>query len=449
MSHNPQIIPYKHQEETAKFLLQNKHAYVFNDIGTGKTISCLLACDSLFEANKITKVLVISPLSTMQSVWRKEIARFLIWPTVAIAHGSAAKRLAAIRSGAHFILINPDGVTSSESYLKAAKFDVIIIDEVTVYKNSQAKRSKAMQRISATSVAVWALSGNPTPNSHVEAFGVAKVTNPNNPFLPKYLTKFRQLVETQIGPFITIPTPQADDIVFKVLQPAIRFTRDECIDLPECQYEDITIPMDPEQLRAYKEMRDELLYEYESGEITSANAAVKFSKLLQIASGAVKDDEGHVLHLPCKSRDDVLLNIFNETGRTKLIIFCAFRAGIEHVLEVFKKFRVAAIHGDVNQNRRSMIINDFTDGDLQVLVLQPQAASHGLNLQNCNTIVWHSLIASGELYEQCNGRIIRAGQTRRQLIIHLISSKAEKRMLGILSRKAKLSEEILGLFTEI
>jgi len=446
---NPEFIPYAHQIVTAKFILQNKRAYVFNDIGTGKTASVIMALDALFEAGKIQRVLVVSPLSTITSVWKAELFKLMVWADVRIAHGSPRARVAAIDSGAHVVIINPDGVVNTEHLLKAAKYDVIIIDEVTVYKNSRANRSKAMQRIVKTTKAVWSLSGNATPNSHVEAFGVAKVTNPDNPYLPRYLTKFRQLVETQIGPFMTIPTPQADDVVFKCLQPAIRFTRDECLDLPPCQYEDIVTPMAGDQLLAYNEMRDELLYEYAEGEITSANAAVKFSKLLQIASGAVKDDEQKVLNFDCKSRDDALMSIFDETGRTKLIIFCAFRAGIEHVLELFKKFRVAPIHGGVSQAKRGETIRAFTDGDLQIIVLQPQAASHGLNLQVSNVIVWHSLIASGELYEQCNGRIIRSGQTRKQLIIHLIASKAEKRMLSILSRKAKMSSEILKMFADI
>ena len=441
--------PYAHQIETIKFMLVNKRMFLLSAIGTGKTACCLLTMDILFYKRKINRVLIVSPLSTLQSVWKHELFKLMPWVDARIAHGSRSVRVKAIRSNCQVVIINTDGITIMEEELIKAKFDIIVIDEVTTFKNSQAKRSKAMQRVAKTVPSVFGLSGNPTPNKHMEAFGVCKVVNPFNPYLPKYMTKFRQMVETQIGPFLSIPTSQADSVVFKCMQPAIRFTRDECLDLPPCQFEDIVVPMDSNHLKIYNEMKDELLYEYAEGSITSSNAAVKFSKLLQIASGSVKNDDGEVLDIPCKARDDEMLRIFDETGREKLIVFCAFRAGIEHLLKLYKNFKVDTIHGGVSQKNRGNILRRFTEGNLQILILQPQAASHGLNLQNCCTIIWHSLIASGELYEQCNGRIVRSGQTRKQLIFHIISSKAAKPILSLLKRKATMSKTILNLFADI
>jgi SNF2 family DNA or RNA helicase len=310
-----------------------------------------------------------------------------------------------------------------------------------------------MQRITDayTDQPVHGLTGAPTPNGPAEAFGQAKVVTPRNPSLPRYFKQFQPMVEYQVGPYLWIPTEDAPLVVNKVLSPAVRYKRDDCIDIPECQYVDRVVPFTPTQARLYDQMRDELLIEYDNGEITAANAAVKVMKLLQIASGAVKDDEGNVMEVDGSNRDEALWEIFEEGGQHKLVVFCTFRASIAHVEEFFRqrKVKVAAIHGSVKHEQRARYIQDFQDGDLQVLVIQPQSSAHGITLTASNTIVWYSLIASGEIYVQANGRITRAGQKRKQLIYHLIGCKAEKHLLDILTGKGKMSNAVLGLFEEL
>jgi SNF2 family DNA or RNA helicase len=236
--------------------------------------------------------------------------------------------------------------------------------------------------------------------------------------------------------------------VNRVLQPAIRFERDKCLDLPPCQYEDIIVEFTSEQREVYDKMKKELLVEYAAGEITAVNAAVKVMKLLQIAAGSVKDDEGNAYKLDSSTRDDELWRIFEETGKTKLVVFCAFRASIEHLVEFFRKkgARAECIYGSVDHKVRANHIKNFQDGDLQVLIIQPQSSAHGITLTAANVIVWHSLVPSGEIYVQANGRITRAGQTRKQLIIHLIGCQAEKRLLSIVQNKESNSHEVLDMF---
>ena len=191
-----------------------------------------------------------------------------------------------------------------------------------------------------------------------------------------------------------------------------------------------------------------MLVQYQAGEITAANAAVKMTKLLQIAAGSVKDDEGVVLKLDSSTRDDQLWEIFEETGRTKLVVAAAFRASIDHLVEFFqdKGVKVGTIHGSVDQKVRAELIRDFQDGDLQVLIIQPQSAAHGVTLTAANVIVWYSLIASGEIHVQFNGRITRAGQKKKQIIYYLIGCQAEKRILGLLESKGDMSHRVLDLF---
>jgi SNF2 family DNA or RNA helicase len=452
--------PFKHQVESVIFLLKHKRAYNFSDLGTGKTLSHLWCADFLMVNDKIKQVLVISPLSTMQSVWGSEI--FLNFPhrRYRIAHGTQSDRLAAINSNADFIILNHDGVSIpaiEDAIIKkvlSGQIGLIVIDELTAFKKHTTKRSKAMQRISRAAgmkVGVHGLTGAPTPNKVSEAFGQGKVVNPQSPGMTQYFKQFQMMCEYQAGPYIWVPMPEAEQVVNRALQPAVRFKRDDCLDIPECQYIERIVEFTPEQRRIYDKMKDDLLIEYDQGEITAVNAAVKMIKLLQIAAGSVKDDQGNVMAVDCSTRDEQLWEIFEETGKTKLVVAVAFTAAIEHLIEFFKarNVKVAAIQGSVDHKVRAEHIRDFQDGDLQVLIIQPQSAAHGVTLTAANVIVWYSLVASGEIHLQFNGRITRAGQTRKQLIYYLIGCKAEKRILNLLQNKGDMSHRVLGLFEEI
>lgn len=452
--------PFQHQKETTVFLLQNKRAYNFSDLGTGKTLSHLWCADFLLVNDKIKQILIVGPLSTMQSVWGSEI--FLNFPhrKYRIVHGSQADRLAALQSKAEFLIINHDGVAipaveeAIKRKIRSGEIGLVMIDELTAFKKHTTNRSKAMQRITSEcgdKCGVQGITGAPTPNKPTEAFGEAKVVNPANPSLPRYFKQFQAKVEYQAGPYLWLPFDDADKRVSEILQPAIRYKRDDCLDIPECQYVERIVEFTTEQKAVYKKMKDDLLVEYGQGEITAVNAAVKMTKLLQIAAGSVKDDEGKVLKLDSTTRDDQLWEIFEETGQTKLVVFAAFRASIQHLEDYFagKKVKVAAIHGSVDHKLRAEHIRNFQDGDLQVLIIQPQSSAHGITLTASNVIVWYSLVASGEIHVQANGRITRAGQTRKQLIYYLIGCKAEQRILNLLKDKGDMSYRVLNLFEEI
>lgn len=448
---NPDHKPYSHQVETTTFLLKNKRSYVLNDLGTGKTLSALWAADFLMLNKKVKKVLICSPLSTIQAVWGNEIFYNFPKRTYAIAHGRREIRDKAIKSDVDFVIINHDGLVTMQQELCVEGFDVFIIDELTAFKNHKTDRFKAAQAIAARSKAVWGMTAEPTPNSPIEAYGQAKVVNPDNPFLPRLFSKYRDLVEDKISTFISVTKPGAEKVVHKVLQPSIRFERDKCVDIPDCQYIDLEIPLTTAQEKAYKAMHKELLVEYQEGLITASNAAVKAMKLVQIASGWVKDDEGNVIELDSKTRKDELLEIYNNTHKGKLLVFTAFRASVEGITKFFKDQKINAefIHGDVAQKRRASLIDSFQNGDLNVLVIQPQSTSHGVTLTAADTIVWHCLVPSGETYNQANGRITRIGQTRKQTIIHMLGCQAEKRIRSILRNKDDMSKGTLELFSTV
>lgn len=447
---NPEHSPYLHQKETTIFLIMNKRAFVLNDLGTGKTLSALWACDYLMLNQKIRKVLISSPLSTIKSVWGNEIFFNFIHRKYALAHGRREDREIAIRSNVDFVIINHDGLVTMERELIREKFDVFIIDELTAFKNHKTDRFKAAKAIADKCKAVWGMTAEPTPNSPVEAYGQAKIVNSENPFLPPLFTKYRDLVEEKLTTYLSMPKLGAEKLVHKILQPSIRFERDKCVDIPPCQYIDFEIQMTDAQRVAYEQMRKTLIIEYEKGMITASNAAVKAMKLTQIAAGWVKDDEGNVHEIDSKYRLEELWEIYENTHKSKLIVFAAFRAAVEGIAKFFKakKVNVEFIHGSVAQNQRADFINRFQNGDLNVLVIQPQSTSHGVTLTAADTIVWHSLVPSGEVYNQANGRITRIGQTRKQTVIHFLGCQAEKRIRNILKNKDSMSKGTLALFAD-
>ena len=446
------LIPFNHQKITTEFALGYKRAFILNDMGTGKTLSSLWACDLLFEAKRIRKVLIVSPLSTMRSVWQKEIFYNMPHRRSAIAHGNRAQRLAAISSPVHFVIINHDGIKTCADELVREAFDIIIIDELTAFKSMQSERTKMMAYVTAPSraKAVWGLTGEPTPNSPLEAYSQCKVVNPLNPHLPRYYTQFRDATMYQVNDYMWLPKEGASDIVHRCMQPAIRFRREDCIDLPPTMYQTISVEFTKEQTEHYNRMKQEAYILHDKGEISASSAAIVLNKLLQISAGAVKTNDGNIAHIDYKSRFDALLEILEQTPQKKLVVFATYVATIKRLLNdlLEKNINTAAIFGDVDHKLRAQHIDNFQTGDLSVLILQPQSSAHGITLVASSTIVWFSLIPSNELYRQGNARIVRPGQTRTTFIIHMVSSPAEQHIANILERKGNMSDEVLGLFKQ-
>lgn len=440
--------PMSHQRTTVEFFLMNKRAFCLNDMGTGKTLSALWAFDFLKRIGKVRRMLVIGPLISLRSVWGKEI--FLNFPNMnyAIAHGNRDHRKQMIHSYAEIVIINHDGVVTMFEELLKAKFDIICIDELTAFKTHNSNRTKHMTLLAHNVKAVWGMTGDATPNSPTEAYAQAKLVNPLNPMLPKYFTQYRDMTMTRLSEYMYVPKPEAPNIVATVLYPAIRFTRDQCIDLPPTTFQTQEVLLTDEQKTLYNKVKTELYAEHKEGKIVAANSAVALNKLLQISAGAVKGSDGTPIYLDNAPRMAALFEIFEQTPQKKLVVFATNRASIEQLMRKIteKGIKCACIHGDVAHNRRADLINDFQKGDLAILILQPQSSAHAITLVQASTVLWFSMIPSNELFSQGNARVVRTGQKRNTLIIRLVASKAEEHLEKMLDRKGALSTEILKLF---
>ncbi len=442
--------PWSHQMTTTEFLIRNKRAYVFNEKRTGKTLSAAWAIDILIEFRKIKRALIVCTLTNIELVWMPELFENFPHRKVAIAHGSREKRLEAINGDAEIVIINHDGVKNYLHELRQAQFDLCVIDETTAFKNPSSDRSKAMKRLSDELKVVWGMTGDPRPNGPSEVFGQARIINPYNLYLPRFYGRFRDMVEQQVAPYIWQEKPEANEYLKLVLQPSIRFTRDECFDIPPMVHNPIMLPMSEQQKEAYDKMRKELYLQFDGGEINASNAGVKASKLLQISAGMAYTDAGTVVWLDDKPKFDYLLQLFEEAGRKKLIVASAFKASVEKLHERFTVQGIESnyVHGGVSVRHRTEIVNAFQNGSLQILVVQPNALAHGVCLDATNTIAWHSLVPSGEIYSQFMDRIVSSRQTRKQYNEYLLCSQADTHMFDIVTGKSAKSGEMLKLFTE-
>ena len=441
--------PFDHQKVTSSFLTMNKRAFCFNEQGTGKTASAIWAADYLMNQGRIKRVLVICPLSIMDSAWREDLFTFAMHRSVDIAYGSPTKRKQIIEGGAEFVIINYDGVEIVSDAIANGGFDLIIADEATHYKNVQTRRWKVLNKLVAPDTWLWMMTGTPAAQSPLDAYGLAKLINPNT--VPTFFSSFRDTVMFKVTNFKWVPRPDATDIVFKALQPAIRFTKEECLDLPDMVYTKRTIEMTRQQKKYYNELRQKLVVQAGGERITAVNAAVEMNKLLQIASGAIYTDNGEALEFDIKHRYKVLREVIDESSK-KVLVFVPFK----HVIDVLTNkllqdgIPTEIIRGDVSVNKRTDIFKRFQETDSpQVLIIQPQAAAHGITLTAANTVVWWGPTSSLEIYAQANARVHRAGQDHKCTVVQLEGSFIEKRVYSLLDNRIDVHTKMIDLYKEI
>jgi SNF2 family DNA or RNA helicase len=439
--------PFDHQKTTAEFLVDNPRAFCFNEAGTGKTSSVIWACDYLMNQGILKRVLIICPLSIMYSAWQSDLFKTAMHRRTAVAYGSASKRSKIINSNYEFVIINYDGVNIVAKDIYNAGFDLIVVDEANAYKTSTTLRWKTLKALVLPYTGLWMLTGTPASQSPVDAYGLAKLVCPEN--VPKFFGAWRDRVMFPVTKFKWSPRPGARDVVYKVLQPAIRFTKDECLDLPEVMYQYRSAPMTGQQQKYYLSLKNELLIKAAGEKVSAVNAAAMLTKLLQISGGAVYSDSGEVLEFDVSHRLRVLEEVMVETER-KVIVFVPYTHTIELVHKHLIKggYTAEIVNGQVSAGERAAIFSRFQTTDHpRVLVVQPQAASHGITLTAADTIVFWSPVMSVETYIQCVARIDRVGQQHKMTVIHLEGSEVERKMYRMLENKIDLHEKLVELYS--
>jgi SNF2 family DNA or RNA helicase len=439
--------PFDHQRETANFLTDNSRAFCFNEQGTGKTASVIWAADYLMKAGMIKRVLVVCPLSIMQSAWQNDLFKFAVHRTVDVAYGSAEKRNKVANSTAEFVIINYDGLPAiAESAINSKMFDLVVIDEANAYKNVQTKRWKLMRKLITPDTWLWMLTGTPAAQSPVDAYGLGKLCVPQR--APRFFGDYRESVMQALGPFRWIPRPNSEKIVFEMLQPAIRFEKSQCLDLPDVTFVTRQAPLTAQQRKYYKELKDQMLMEAAGEEISSVNAAAKMNKLLQISCGSVYTDSGAVVDFDVSNRLAIVEEVINESSH-KVLVFAPFR----HTIALLQEYLVKAgidctiIDGSVTVRNRTEIFKRFQESkNLKALIIQPQAAAHGVTLTAADTIIWYAPVTSTEIYLQANARIDRPGQRNPMTVVHIEGSPVERKLYFMLQNNITNHEKVIDLY---
>lgn len=441
--------PFDHQKQTAAFLTLNKKGLVLNDIGTGKTQSALWAADYLIKTGQVKKVLILSPLSTLERVWGDGI--FLGFPhrNFTVLHGTADRRRKLLQQDVDFYIINHDGfsIIADDAH---GMFDLIIVDEAAVLRNPSTQRFKYFRKWmnSNPETRLWLMTGTPTPNDPTDAWALAKLVDSRS--CTQTFTAFRETVMMKIGQWKFVPRPESTDIVKEMLQPAVRYTRDECFDLPETIIQTRKVDLTPEQQRHYKAMLKDFITEMgKEGTISAVNEAVKVQKLVQIACGVAYGDDGQNIEIDASPRVKVVKEIIEEAGE-KVIVFVPL-TGTLHMLEkeLSKHWTVGVVNGQVSSSKRDVIFKDFQDSkDPHVLIAHPGTMAHGLTLTTASTIIWYGPVNSNETYVQANGRIERIGKNKVSNVIHIEATDLEHKAYERLKNKQTLQGLLLDLIQE-
>jgi SNF2 family DNA or RNA helicase len=446
--------PMPQQIETASFTTMNNRCFVLNSMGTGKTITVLWTYDYLHSVKLVRSALVVCPMSVMERTWADHIFQFFPHLDVKVLYGTAERRRRLLKDHADIYIINVDGLPIIRDDLATRPdIDVIIPDESALYRNASTRRWKTLNIVcnKQTPRRVWALTGAPTPNLPTDAWAQGRVVNPTNPDVPKYFNKFRDMTMRQVSQFKWIVRPDSVTHVQAVLQPAIRYTLDDMVDLPEQLFVMRDVELTPEQLKTYKAMLARLAAEYEGGQIVAVNEASKINKLLQIACGVAYGSDHEEIVIPAAPRMEVVQEVVEES-EGKVIIFAPFTSVLEPIYSLLSaRFECAIVSGEVGKDERDVIYGRFQDphDPLRVIIATPGTMSHGLTLTEASTVIWFAPIHSNETYRQACARVRRPGQKRTTVIVHVAACDTERRMYQRLEKKESVQGVLLDILKEL
>jgi SNF2 family DNA or RNA helicase len=436
--------PRWYQVDTAEFLTLNKRAFCLNAMRTGKTNSALWAADYLRKERVVRKTLIVAPLSTLERVWGDNL--FIDYPgrRFNVLYGAASKRRDLLNAEADFYIVNPDGLEILQEQLKAREdIDLMIFDEVAVFRNAQTTRWRVAKSIIKPHQWLWGMTGTPTSNAPTDAFGQMKLIRPEN--YNGQFTRFKQHTMMQIGPFKWVPRAGAENTVNQILQPSIRFPREVNTDM-EINIIERTAELSAEQERHYKKLVKEAVTVVSGTQITAVNAAVLLSKLVQTSCGVVYGSNGEIAEMDFGPRLRVLEELIEENDE-KVLVFVPFTGVLDALArELRKRWTVEIVDGGVSAGKRNKIFQDFQNTKSpHIIVAHPGTMCHGLDLTAASLIIWYAPHVKNEEVGQANARIDGAAQTAKIDIAYISATSVERQIYKTLQEKGRMQQVVLDL----
>lgn len=433
--------PHEYQRYATEYIETHPIAAVLLDMGLGKTSITLTAMNNLlFDRFVIRRVLVIAPLRVARDTWPAEIEKWehLSGLQYSVAVGTEMERLAALKRQADIYIINRENV---QWLIEASgipfDFDMIVVDELSSFKNHQAKRFRALMKVRPRAERIVGLTGTPTGNGLMDLWAEFRLLDMGKRlgrFIGQYRTRFF-LPDKRNGQvvFSYKPLPGAEQQIYKQISDiTISMKSTDYLQMPELVstgYE--AYLSEPEQKR-YEELKKDLVLQLPAGEVTAANAASLSGKLSQMANGAVYTDSSETISVHDRKLD-ALEDIIESMGGKPLLVAYWFQHDLERITQRLQKLKIPFSRLDSSES-----IRRWNAGELPVALIHPASAGHGLNLQSGGSaIVWFGLTWSLELYQQTNARLWRQGQESRTVVVQHIVTKGtiDERILKALEAK--------------
>ena len=441
--------PHEYQTYAIEFIKKNPIAAILLDMGMGKTSIVLSALNELmYDSFEVTKVLIIAPLRVARNTWSDEIKKWdhLNGIRYSIAVGTAAERMAALKADADIYIINRENVPwLIEDSGLPFDYDMVVVDELSSFKNWQAKRFKALMKVRPKIRRIVGLTGTPSSNGLMDLFAEFKILDMGER-LGRFISQYRLNYfkpDRMNGPIVYTYKllPGAEERIYdRISDITISMKATDYLDMPELISNEYKVYLDEDERSKYEEMKDELVLQLPGGEITAANAAALSGKLSQLANGAIYDDDGSVNAFHERKLDALEDLIESANGKPVLVAYW-FKHDLARITERLNKLKVVFEKLDSDKS-----IEKWNAGELQVGLIHPASAGHGLNLQSGgNVIVWFGITWSLELYQQTIARLWRQGQTSGTVtVIHIVTEgTVDERILKALEAKDQTQSALI------
>ena len=437
--------PYPYQQKAIDHILSHPSSALFLDMGLGKTVCTLTAIKELLDCFEVSKVLIIATKRVALSTWTDEAAKWEHLHDLRLSRvlGTERERKAALGRDADIYVINRENVVWLTEYLGSDwPFDMMVIDELSSFKSSSAKRFRALRRFRPRVHRVVGLTGTPASNGYMDLWAEMYLLDQGER-LGKTITGYRSQYfrpGRQNG-YVVYDwklLPGADKVIqSRISDICLSMSAVDYLELPELLVNDVRVPLPEKAMKAYKKMERDKVLEVLDQEISAFQAATLMGKLLQMANGAVYDDDGGVTEIH-KAKLDALGELLESAQGQPVLCFYSYKHDLERIREAFKSYEPRTLDSEKD-------IRDWNEGRIRLLLAHPASAGHGLNLQaGGHILVWFGLPWSLELYQQANARLHRQGQTER-VIVHRILAEgtADDIVREKLERKGLTQDELL------
>ena len=448
--------PHDYQKYVIEYIQSHPVSAVFLDMGLGKTSITLTALnDLLFDYFTVHKILVIAPLRVAKTTRSAEIKMWdhLKYLKYSIVVGTPTERKNALQRQSDIYIINRENIPWLIEYTKAAfDFDMVVIDELSSFKNYQSKRFKALMKVRPKIKRIVGLTGTPSSNGLMDLFAEFKLLDMGER-LGRFIGQYRNtyfIPDKRNGQVIFSykPLPGAEDAIYrKISDITISMKAADHLKMPELVTSDYEVEFSEKEQRKYKELKENMVIQLSGEEITAANAASLSNKLCQMANGAVYDDEKNVMQIHDRKLDALEDIIESMNGRPVLVAYW-FKHDYDRIVARLKMLNVAFAKLDTEKS-----ITSWNNREIPVALIHPASAGHGLNLQSGgSTLVWFGLTWSLELYQQTNARLYRQGQRSDTVVIQHIVAKntIDEQIMKALKKKDNTQSALIdGVKAEI